>query len=73
MLRVRQNLSSPSGNDLECRRLRMLLNNRNIGVAKDGQLNSVGDVVPNVGSPVPVGCPMLPRLDTEMLSQVLFS
>lgn len=51
----------------------MLLNNRNIGVAKDGQLNSVGDVVPNVGSPVPVSCPMLPRLDTEMLSQVSFS
>ncbi|KAB1209193.1 Transcriptional corepressor LEUNIG [Morella rubra] len=66
MLQARQNLSSPSGNDLECRRLRMLLNNRNIGVAKDGQLNSVGDV----GSPVPVGCPMLPRLDTEMLSQL---
>ena len=47
----------------------MLQNNRNMGLSKDGQLNSVSDIVPNVGSPVQVG---LPRGDTEMLMKVLF-
>jgi hypothetical protein len=69
MLQAQQNLASPSANDLESRRLRMLQNNRNMGLSKDGQLNSVSDIVPNVGSPVQVG---LPRADTEMLMKVLF-
>ncbi|XP_041005146.1 transcriptional corepressor LEUNIG-like isoform X2 [Juglans microcarpa x Juglans regia] len=58
MCQVQQNLASPSTNDLGCGRLRMLLNNRNVGLAKDGQLDSVGDIVPNTGSLVQVGCPV---------------
>lgn len=61
------NLTSPSASDMESRRLRLLLN-RNIGIGKDGQSNSVGEVVPNVGSPMQAACPVLPRgADAELL------
>ena len=50
----------------------MLLNSQN-SLGKDGQLNSVGDVVANVGSPMQVGCSVLPRGDTDMLIKVMFS
>ncbi|XWS26919.1 hypothetical protein CRYUN_Cryun26dG0071500 [Craigia yunnanensis] len=66
LLQAQQNLSSPSANALECRKLRMLLNNQIIGLGKDGPLNSLCDVVPKVGSPTQVGCPALPRGDTDM-------
>ncbi|KAJ9688537.1 hypothetical protein PVL29_014276 [Vitis rotundifolia] len=66
LLQAQQNLASPSASDLECRKLRMLLTSRN-SLGKDGQLNTVGDVVANVGSPMQVGCPVLPRGDTDML------
>lgn len=68
MLQAQQNLASPSANDLESRKLRMFQNNRNVGLAKDGQLNSVVDMVPNVGSPAQVGS----RAETELLIKVLF-
>ncbi|KAM2544548.1 hypothetical protein TB1_016219 [Malus domestica] len=42
----------------------MLLNR---GLGKDGLANSVGDVVPNIGSPLQAGGPILPRGDTDML------
>nr|UUJ75337.1 WD40 transcription factor [Juglans regia] len=66
LMLAQQNLTSPSASD-ENRRLRMLLNNRNIGLGKDGLTNSVGDVVPNVGSPLQSGGPLLGRGDAEML------
>ncbi|XP_062101046.1 transcriptional corepressor LEUNIG isoform X2 [Humulus lupulus] len=67
LMLAQQNLSSPSASD-ENRRLRMLLSNRNLGLVKDGLSNSVGDVVPNVGSPLQgSGGPVLPRGDTDML------
>lgn len=69
LLQAQQNLGSPSANDLESRKLNMLLN-RNLSFGKDGQLNSVGDVS-NVGSPVQVGSPVLPRADPDMLLKVL--
>lgn len=47
----------------------MLLNNRNVGLAKDGQLDSVGDIVPNTGSLVQVGCPVT---DKDLLLKVSF-
>ncbi|KAH7572338.1 hypothetical protein JRO89_XS04G0240000 [Xanthoceras sorbifolium] len=67
MLQAQQNLASPSANDLECRKLRMLLNNRNMSLGKDGALNSVGDVVSGVGSAMQVSCPTLTRGDADML------
>lgn len=47
----------------------MLLNNRNMSMGKDGLSNSVGDVVPNIGSPLQAGC-VLPRGDQEMIIKV---
>lgn len=68
LMLAQQNLTSPSVTD-DGRRLRMLLNSR---MAKDGLPNSVGDVVPNVGSPLQAGSPLLPRGDsTEMIIKVL--
>ena len=65
-----QNMASPSAGD-DGRRLRMLLNNRNLSLNKDGLPNPVGDVVPNVGSPLQAGGPLLPRNDTDILMKVL--
>lgn len=42
-----------------------------MGLGKDGLSNSVGDVVPNVGSPLQAACPVLPRGDTEILMKVI--
>lgn len=71
LMLAQQNLPSPSASD-ENRRLRMILNNRNMGLGKDGPSNSAGDVVPNVGSPLQAGGPLLPRGDTDMLIKVLY-
>ncbi|KAM7258227.1 hypothetical protein ACFE04_013968 [Oxalis oulophora] len=62
---AQQNLTSPSTSD-ESRRMRMLFSNRNMTLGKDGLSNSIGDVVPSVGSPLQGGNPMLQR-DTDML------
>ncbi|KAK8595645.1 hypothetical protein V6N13_000345 [Hibiscus sabdariffa] len=66
LLQAQQNLSSPSANDLESRKMRMLLNNQIMGLGRDGQLNSLGDVVPKVGSPMQIGSPALSRGDTDI-------
>ncbi|XP_027330121.1 transcriptional corepressor LEUNIG-like isoform X2 [Abrus precatorius] len=66
MLQAQQNLVSPSAGDFESRRLRMLLNCQNTGLGKDGQSNSVGDLMPNNGTPAQVGSPVLPRPDSVM-------
>ena len=44
-----------------------------MGLGKDGSLNSLGDVVPKVGSPMQVGCPTLPRGDSDMSVKVYLS
>ncbi|KAL2548242.1 Transcriptional corepressor LEUNIG [Forsythia ovata] len=68
---AQQNLTSPSSSDVENRRLRMLLNNQNMSMGKDGLSNSIADVMPNIGSTLQAGCPVLPR-DPEMLLKVPF-
>ncbi|KAK1312854.1 Transcriptional corepressor LEUNIG [Acorus calamus] len=65
LLQAQQNMSPSIPGDIDSRRLRMLLNNRNIVVGKDGQANSVGDVIPNVNSPMQGVCP--PRGEADML------
>lgn len=72
LMLAQQNLTSPSASDAESRRLRMLLNNRSLSMGKDGLSNPVGDVVPNVGSPLQAGCPVLNRADPDMLMKVPF-
>uniref|UniRef100_A0A5B7BJT0 Putative transcriptional corepressor LEUNIG-like isoform X3 n=2 Tax=Davidia involucrata TaxID=16924 RepID=A0A5B7BJT0_DAVIN len=67
MLQAQQNLAYSSVSDLERRNLRMLLNNQNMGVRKDGQLNSGGGIVPNDGLQVQLGCPVLACGDTDIL------
>lgn len=69
VLQAQQNLASPSM-DMEARRRMILNGNRNVSLGKDGQLNTVGEVVSNVGSPVQVGCSVLPRGDSDMLMKV---
>ncbi|KAK7851009.1 transcriptional corepressor leunig [Quercus suber] len=68
LLLAQQNLTSPSASD-ENRRLRMLLSSRSMNLGKDALTNSVGDVVPNVGSPLQAASPLLGR-DTDMLIKV---
>lgn len=67
LLQAQQNLTSTSAADIDSRRLRMLLSNRNIGIGKDGMGSSISDGIPNVGSTIPTGGPVLPRADTDML------
>lgn len=71
LLQAQQNLASPSAGDVESRRLRMLLSNRNIVLGKDNQSSSVGDV-PNFGSALPTSCPVLARDDTDLLIKVRY-
>ncbi|KAL6501931.1 hypothetical protein OROGR_027064 [Orobanche gracilis] len=73
LMLAQQSLTSPSASDVESRRLKMLFNNRSLSMGKDGLSNSVGDIVPNIGSPLQAGCPVLPRADTEMLMKMRFA
>lgn len=41
-----------------------------MSLGKDGLGSSVGDVLPNVGSSLQPGGPLLPRGDTDMLLKV---
>lgn len=70
MLQAQQNLISPSVIDMERRRLDMLFNDRNMSLVKDGQSNSVDDLVPSNGSPSQVGSPMLPHPDSDVFFKV---
>ncbi|KAL2897758.1 Transcriptional corepressor LEUNIG [Bienertia sinuspersici] len=67
LMLAQQNMTSGSANDVESRRLRMLLNSRGMGYGKEGLSNPVGDMVSNVGSPLQAGCPVIPRGDADML------
>nr|QEX51155.1 transcriptional corepressor LEUNIG-like isoform X1 [Cymbidium ensifolium] len=67
ILQSQSKLASPSAVDIDTRKLRMLLNNRNITLGREAQPNTAGDVITNVGSAVPTGCPVIPRADTDML------
>ncbi|RRT47772.1 hypothetical protein B296_00036653 [Ensete ventricosum] len=67
LLQAQQNLSSPSAADIDNRRLRMLLNNRNMVLGKDGQSNALNDVIPNVGSPMQTSNPVMSRTDSDLL------
>lgn len=49
----------------------MLLSSRSMNLGKDPLTNSIGDVVPNVGSPLQAASPLLARGDTDMLIKVL--
>ncbi|KAL5074285.1 hypothetical protein RYX36_013269 [Vicia faba] len=69
LMLAQQNLTSPSVSE-ESRRLRMLLNNRNMGLNKDGLSNPGADVLSNVGSPLHGGGPPFPRGDTDMLMKL---
>lgn len=70
LMLAQQNLASASTGDVENRRLRMLLSNRNMGLGKDGFANSIGDIMASVGSPLQTGSPVLPRGDPDMLMKL---
>ncbi|THU64949.1 hypothetical protein C4D60_Mb01t31900 [Musa balbisiana] len=67
LLQAQQNLSSPSAADIDNRRLRMLLNNKNMLLGKDGQSNALNDVIPNAGSPMQTSNPVMSRTDSDLL------
>lgn len=69
ILQAQQGLAFPSM-DMETKRRILYNSNRNVSLGKDGQLNIVGEVVPNIGSPIPISCPVLPRGDSIMLMKV---
>uniref|UniRef100_A0A0A9ALM0 Transcriptional corepressor LEUNIG n=1 Tax=Arundo donax TaxID=35708 RepID=A0A0A9ALM0_ARUDO len=64
LLHAQQNMSSPISSDVDSRTLRMLVNNRNVVLGQDGQTNSGGDIIPNIGSPGQSGGS---RTDIDML------
>lgn len=51
LLHAQQNIPSSISSDVDARRLRMLLNNRNVVLGQDGQPNSGSEIIPNIGSP----------------------
>ena len=62
------NLTSLLGsnvNDVERRRLQMLLSSRNPIASKDGQPNAIGDMTQNVGSPL-----QSTQLEADMILKV---
>jgi hypothetical protein len=67
LMQAQQNMASPTASDVDTRRLRMLLNNRNMVIGQDGQTNSGGDIIPNIGSPTQSGGS---RSDIDMLIKV---
>nr|XP_018683146.1 PREDICTED: transcriptional corepressor LEUNIG-like isoform X3 [Musa acuminata subsp. malaccensis] len=67
LLQAQQNLNSPSAADIDNRRLRMLLHNRNMVLGKDGQSNALNDVIPNVGSSMQTPSPLMSRTDSDLL------
>ncbi|KAK7347449.1 hypothetical protein VNO80_21979 [Phaseolus coccineus] len=71
MLLAQQNLISPPVSDIESRRLGMFCNDRNMSLVKDGQSNSVDDLVLSNGSPAQVGSPMLPHPDSDVFFKQL--
>ncbi|KAG0459850.1 hypothetical protein HPP92_022978 [Vanilla planifolia] len=66
ILQAQQNLASPPAGEIDARKLRLLLNSRNIVPSWDGQSISVGDVITSASSPMQTGCPV-PRAETDML------
>lgn len=69
LIQEQQSTMSPSLDDIDNQRLRMLLNNGNIVFGKDCVPNVV-DVSQNAGSPIQAVPNVLPRGDTDMLIKV---
>lgn len=70
LLQAQQNTTSQLGGDVDSRRLRMLLNSRNVVIGKDALSSAVGDVIQNIGSPIQAASPVLPHGGTDMLIKV---
>lgn len=65
-----QNMASTQGGDIDSRRLKMFLNNKNMIIGKDCQSSSSGDIIPNAGSPMQNASPILPRGEADMFIKV---
>ncbi|KAM7509446.1 hypothetical protein LguiA_019899 [Lonicera macranthoides] len=66
-LQTQQSIASVSTSDFEGTKLKMLLNNQNTSIGKDGQSNSVGDIIFGDGSTVQASLPVLSISDIETL------
>ena len=71
-LQAQQNMASPTSSDVDSRRLRMMFNNRNVVLGRDGQTTSGGDIIPNIGSPSQSGgdIDMLIKVDLFIFNRV---
>ncbi|KAL9247863.1 hypothetical protein vseg_021246 [Gypsophila vaccaria] len=67
LMLAHHNLASAAASDIDSNRLKIMMNNRSMSLGKEGLPNSMGDMVPNVGSPLQGGCSVLPRGDADML------
>ncbi|KAM3330975.1 hypothetical protein ACQJBY_027210 [Aegilops geniculata] len=70
-LQAQQNMASPTSSDVDSRRLRMMFNNRNVVLGRDGQTTCGGDIIPNIGSPSQSGgdIDMLIKQQQQLLQQ----
>lgn len=73
LLQAQQNTTSQLAGDVDSRRLRMILNNRNVVIGKDALSSAVGDVVQNIGSPMQAASPVMPHGSADILFKVPFS
>ncbi|XP_072965939.1 transcriptional corepressor LEUNIG-like isoform X6 [Typha angustifolia] len=67
LLQAQHNLTFASPGEIDGKRLRMFLNNRNLALAKDGHPNPVSEIIPNIGPPMQNVCSASPHTDTDML------
>eukprot|EP00268_Persea_americana_P050405 TRINITY_DN547_c0_g1_i5.p1 TRINITY_DN547_c0_g1~~TRINITY_DN547_c0_g1_i5.p1 ORF type:complete len:1206 (+),score=292.55 TRINITY_DN547_c0_g1_i5:267-3884(+) len=67
LLQAQQNTTSQLAGDVDSRRLRMILNNRNVVIGKDALSSAVGDVVQNIGSPMQAASPVMPHGSADIL------
>ncbi|XP_072965935.1 transcriptional corepressor LEUNIG-like isoform X2 [Typha angustifolia] len=71
LLQAQHNLTFASPGEIDGKRLRMFLNNRNLALAKDGHPNPVSEIIPNIGPPMQNVCSASPHTDTDMLIKTI--
>ncbi|KAK6945018.1 LIS1 homology motif [Dillenia turbinata] len=67
LLQAQQNLTPQSVVDLDMKRLRLLLDNQQVGLRKDALLNSIGELGLNNEIHKQVDCPASPHGDQDLL------
>ncbi|CAM0879937.1 unnamed protein product [Alopecurus aequalis] len=69
LLQAQQNITSSSA-EMDGRRLRMLLNSRNMVPGRDSQSNAFPEIIPSVGPSLQNMYSPVPRIETDMLMKI---